>query len=529
MKDRAGTTNAAFVKNHYYTGKLLHASDFINEQEYGNRKLEFINRKFHGCGIIEGLDVGIDQGGTLHVAEGSAIDPDGRIIVVPSEVSLELRELEGLQELQGQDFILGIRYDEKTVERERSYLEQKEVYQAARVEESFALKAYSLEDWKDWRESADEGAGLFMEENALFQEEKVLFQDENVRLVIQSPREVLSDSMFKCRMQARVLHGDSASIGWRCTAKLQGGFFTASGRDVRVLEERETVFSGSLMREWEICTEEGRKLPVTLELRELEVTRGDVHKNGFETCQLSIKTVSSFAEIAERHMSTKKKLPKPETDWLPLAYIMGKGIQNGEERTFAVSRENNVRLMAFCPAWEQLGREAAERSGIVDIKWRGLLKVLQRDRPPAPPFQPGLSGEWEQKQLAELLEDWQEKCIRRGIAVIPVPRRYRRGRTLVSEEISHGFPGEEVFLWCGRVYEEKNYAYWSRDKMHYMILHGAEELFAESEDSGWKIDRQALRQNVANGTFQIALTLSKTRRRNRSREVAISWIAVKTI
>ena len=65
--------------------------------------------------------------------------------------------------------------------------------------------------------------------------------------------------------------------------------------------------------------------------------------------------------------------------------------------------------------------------------------------------------------------------------------------------------------------------------MRYSVLCGDEELFQDSGDSGWKIDKKAIRQNVEDGTFQIALTLSKGRGRNRSREVAISWIAVKTI
>lgn len=46
-----------FLKSAYYTGKLLHATDLIREQNYGNSKLEFLNRKFYGWGIIEGCDM----------------------------------------------------------------------------------------------------------------------------------------------------------------------------------------------------------------------------------------------------------------------------------------------------------------------------------------------------------------------------------------------------------------------------------------------------------------------------------------
>ncbi len=83
MENDKNKSNVPFVKSSYYPGKLLHASDFIREQEYGNRKLEFINRKFHGWGIIEGLEIRIGKDGSLHLMQGSAIDPCGRIIVVP--------------------------------------------------------------------------------------------------------------------------------------------------------------------------------------------------------------------------------------------------------------------------------------------------------------------------------------------------------------------------------------------------------------------------------------------------------------
>ena len=48
--------DSLFVRSAYYPGKLLHAGDFITDQEYGNRKLAFIIRNLHGWGILEGLE-----------------------------------------------------------------------------------------------------------------------------------------------------------------------------------------------------------------------------------------------------------------------------------------------------------------------------------------------------------------------------------------------------------------------------------------------------------------------------------------
>ena len=552
MRHGSGTTDVSFIRNNYYSGKLLRAADFTREQEYVNKKLEFINRSFHGCGIVEGLDVRMEKDGTLHISEGSALDLCGRIIIVPDETAINVSRLEGVPETRGYDFILGIRYAERTVEEEISYLEPEKPYRGAKIEESFALKAYTLEEWKDFKASEDEGIKTLTEET-------VLFEDENVRLVLLTPKAVPSDSVFRCRIQARVLHGDSAGIRWRCTASLQGAFFAESGQTARMLEGEDTVFSGSVIREWEICTEENRKHPITLELTQLELMSGNSGKSELEACRICIETAPSYEDIIKKYLQREERMPEQKAEWLPLAYIKTSEAKSGKQSFFEVSKEQDVRLRAFCPAWEQICRQDAERNGIVDIRWRGLLKVLwQQSWSPEPlpslpqprepfPLQPQqgrLMGyikeqiqeqfqEQIQSQVQELVkeqvEEKREKCIRRGVAVIPIPKHYRKGKTLVSEEIAHGFPGEEVFIWCGRVFEEKNYAYWSRDKMRYSVLCGDEELFSDPGDSGWKIDKKAIRQNVEDGTFQVAFTLSRIRRRNRSREVAISWIAVKTV
>ncbi len=124
-----------FVKNRYYPGKLLHASDFMREQEYGNAKLDFLNRKLHGWGIIQGLEVRAVEQGVLQVTSGSAIDPGGRLIAVPEDMVIAPEELEGAAGEGTRNFILGICYDEKPIDRERSLLCEKETYEDARIVE----------------------------------------------------------------------------------------------------------------------------------------------------------------------------------------------------------------------------------------------------------------------------------------------------------------------------------------------------------------------------------------------------------
>lgn len=570
-----------FVKNRYYPGKLLHASDFVREQEYGNAKLEFLNRKFHGWGIIQGLEVRAGEGNTLHVTAGSAIDQRGRLILVPEDFTAGAETLEGLGKAQEikqdhhrapaqnypeevmrevirdniQDRILGIRYDEKPVDRERSLLSEKETVEVARIAESYTLKAYSVEEWERLR-----GAG-----EVSLTEERVLYEDGEVRLSLRIPKVVPADSIFRIRIQASALAGGNVSIGWRCTAKLQGAFFLASGRSLQIMEEQQTILSGSLYQEWQICTEEYRKQVIAMELSRLEILRQGMETVEAEACQTYIETASAYEEAVRKHLRRREEREAGEA-WVPLARIRLGGARSGtqggvrigtqgragdgagdfvQDIIFVAENEPGLRRRVVQSEETELIRREAEESGIIDIRWRGLLKTLRSagaGQPVSPPELPS-----ERAQPPERAADrppekapgglpekaiepppgvrWEQ--VHRGVAVIPVPKRYRKGDTLFSEEISHGFPGEEVFLWLERLYEEPSYAYWEKNSTRHTAVHGTEELFADGWYSGWEIQKQALRQEIEAGTFQIALILTRGRRKRRSREVALSWTAVR--
>lgn len=535
MENNKNRKNDPFIKVNYYPGKLLHASDFVKEQAYGNRKTGFLNRSFHGHGIIEGLEVRMGQEGEMRLAPGSALDAQGRILIVPEETKVVSGMIEGFQQETLQDFVLGIRYAERPAEKERSFLGKEDSYQAAGMEETFALKAYS---WKEW---------LHLEKDAqkkqeILTEEKVVYNSKDVKLTVSVPRLIPSDSIFRFRMQAQVSHGKSVEIGWKGLVKLQGAFFAASGNSIQVVEEKQALCSGCLQREWEICTEENNSLPVMLELSHLEVASEGSGSVNAQVCRFYIETSGSY-DAAARKMIQKKGVWETEVDWIPLAYLRAEKISGEERILFSLRKDREVRFFAVNPKIEDTLRRASEENGIVDIRWRKLFKSLNPNPPVLPgPYPPGplppcpippcpeppKTGLTEE-QVRELLEEEREKRMRRGIAVIPIPRHYRRGQILLSEEIGHGFPGEEVFLWCGKIREEQHYAYWERSKMQYDVIQGAEKLFAREGGGGWEIEQQAVRQNVEKGTFQIALTLARHFRKSPYKEVAVSWIAVRTV
>lgn len=531
MGNEGNVNEYAFIKSAYYSGKLLHASDFITDQEYGNRKLEYINRKFHGWGIVEGLQVQTTPEGGLRLSQGSAIDSQGRILEVPVDRQVEAGEIEELGLQAPHEFVLGIRYAEQTVETELAVLEEEKSSKPARIAETYVLRAYEEAQLRELK------AEMAVWEEALA-EEKLLYRSESVTLSMRLPRVVPRDSLFRIRIQAQAMQEADVRIGWRGTAKLQGAVFAQSGEPFMVLEEEQAICSGSLQREWDICTEENRKLPVLLEISHLEVIAEQVKAVELPTCQFYIETAAAYEQAVRKYLRERIQR-QPREDWVPLARLkLAEGSRAGQY-VFSLLKDNGVRFEVTCPREEETLRRIAEENGILDVRWRSLLNYMRSVLPafptpspvppPGPPL-PGPSTPWEEQEAArllkELLSEEKESRIHRGIAVIPLPRRCRRGRVIFSDKIFHGFPGEEVLLWCGRVLEEQYYVYWKRGEKHYRILSGEEGMFPE-EQSCRHVRQYAILQDVEEGSFQIALRLDRKNRRSRSGEVAVSWTAIR--
>lgn len=85
------------VRNHYFTGQLLSADDLQREQDYAIGRLRRRNRFLTGWGVVAGLRVSIEQGETVVVQPGFAIDCVGNELIVESEARLSLAGLSGRQ------------------------------------------------------------------------------------------------------------------------------------------------------------------------------------------------------------------------------------------------------------------------------------------------------------------------------------------------------------------------------------------------------------------------------------------------
>jgi hypothetical protein len=84
-----------FERQRFFAGRLLTADDLQAEQDYLRGKSRLHNRFLHGWGIVSGLGVTVDQGATLVVSPGLALDCAGNELVLSSPERVSLSGLSG--------------------------------------------------------------------------------------------------------------------------------------------------------------------------------------------------------------------------------------------------------------------------------------------------------------------------------------------------------------------------------------------------------------------------------------------------
>jgi len=109
-----------FKKNRYFTGKLLTADDFEQEQRYFDDKRRLINRWVIGAGIAAGLEVIRVDDYNISVEMGLALDETGREILVETPVIRKLSGIDGFADATDREgaesLYLCIEYDQTPVE-----------------------------------------------------------------------------------------------------------------------------------------------------------------------------------------------------------------------------------------------------------------------------------------------------------------------------------------------------------------------------------------------------------------------------
>ena len=78
---------------HYFDGKFLRAEDLSKEQTYFRRLVEYSNQA-GGSGVVHGFDLSLGSNGdALRIGPGLAIDPGGRVLLLPEDFSIPVADL----------------------------------------------------------------------------------------------------------------------------------------------------------------------------------------------------------------------------------------------------------------------------------------------------------------------------------------------------------------------------------------------------------------------------------------------------
>ncbi|MFO7563727.1 MAG: hypothetical protein R6X02_13870 [Enhygromyxa sp.] len=76
----------------YFDGKFLRASDLQLEQD-AQRRLVHLSNLAGGFGVVHGFDTSLLDGDALLVGPGQAIDAEGRVLLLPMEITVEITAL----------------------------------------------------------------------------------------------------------------------------------------------------------------------------------------------------------------------------------------------------------------------------------------------------------------------------------------------------------------------------------------------------------------------------------------------------
>jgi len=95
-----------FVRNHFFTGKMMGAGEFVTEAQYHAEKMRHHNVRLHGWGVVCGLAVHQHPSPECRkryviVEPGTAIDCCGHEILVPQREIVDVAQHPAVQKIAG--------------------------------------------------------------------------------------------------------------------------------------------------------------------------------------------------------------------------------------------------------------------------------------------------------------------------------------------------------------------------------------------------------------------------------------------
>ena len=481
-----------FVRNRYYTGKMLTSKDFQTEQLYMNRKRSFLNHMMYGTGVVCGLSVRKLDEISFMVESGVAMDEQGREIIVPVSLVKKISSIAGAEQLTGSQAALCLRYKEEMVH---------PVYSVAGEEEGKEYEYNHIQEgYELYLEDISEQAG---EEEEDFLSKSVFLKQEDFKITLMLPKTVKKGKKVKLAAKIEKLSDRNCGLSFGAVLQL-AAFRQENGSQELRLEGRDIYLDkGAVMEQafW-LCAEQSRveQTGILLEHGTGYASVADCDCKVNEDLKLQVNvTHMSMEKIAVSELSRENyenRVKRAEQERIVLAEFS----LIGADGTYIINgiREREAKNYINTP--ESLGKRLAYDSYFAE---------------------PEVKPEVEQPKTAEAVVEEQpeeEIVMTNGCVEIPLHVGMKKGDVCYSDEILHGLGKGDVYVKVGVQYLEDDVR---TNQSTRTTIYGNSDLF--KEDDHMKVET-AVKVYNDKGSFQIAARLTGAQK---SIVLLVHWVAVK--
>ncbi len=478
-----------FVRNRYYTGKMLTSKDFQTEQTYMNQKRGFLNQMMYGTGVVCGLSVKKLDEISFMVESGVAIDEQGREVIVPISIVKKLSAVDGVEKLTGNKAALCLRYKEEAIHPVYSVEnEEDKEYEYNHIQEGYELYLEDIsEDVADGEE---------------FLCKSVFLKQDDYKITLMLPKTVKKGK--KVKLVARIEKLSDRKCGLNFHGLLQlASFRQEDGSQELTLEGKDIYLDkGAVMEQvfW-LCAEQSEVEQTSVflvhgtgaasvaecdckinENLELQVAMTDMDIEKMAACELARENFESRAKKAEQ-----KRIVLAEFSLI------------GADGVYVITGVKEKEAKTYINTPESLGKRLSLNSYFAEPD--GAEKKLA--------------------EIAEPAEQREESCgpmMSNGFVEIPLNVSMKKGDVCYSDEILHGLGKGDVYVKVGIQCMEEDVRTNQNTKT---TIYGNSDLF--EEDNHMKVET-AVKVYNDKGSFQIAARLTGAQK---SIVLLVHWVAVK--
>jgi len=487
-----------FSKNLYFPQKRMRAEDFTRDQEFADGKLAFLSGWLFGEGAAVGL--GVQWGGrdSILVGPGFAVDPCGRYVVVDEMAVCSLANMEGFDQLSGENAVLWLRYEEETQSPMLVSIGGSDQQKDTVARERFR---FFLRDASKLPAPAAE--------RALFSN-FVLFEDDDLRLTQSIPCRLPASGGAQVRLIAECYrpHGVTVSLAYRPRFS---GFTGRDGGAPELCRQQLPLPMGETVLTLPLLSQKaGQAVHVSVEGDDFTLEKGGRQYGPAASFRENFSVSSGDLGQTLTQELAGKDLQELWTDGgegVPLAYVRLLRLEDrymlDDVAPLGQRYRAQVPWLAECVGRASRGWTAAPQPPSQAEAAPEAAVGPKQETPPAPAPPPAV------------------RRMTTGVVFLDTALDMERGRVIVSDEISHELGPGPVFVSFGI---EELYPSVNKDHNDTDVLLGDTSLFArEGGVRGAGYD-WGVRIRPEKGTFELALRLHEPPRRTTLRVRWYAWM-----